>query len=52
MDAAGGGGYGDPAARDAEALARDVREGKVSRECARHDYGAQDEQTVAKIARR
>ncbi len=40
MDAAGGGGYGDPRARDREALARDLREGKVSRESALRDYGA------------
>ncbi len=52
MDAAGGGGYGDPAERDPEAMARDLREGKVSRERARRDYGEQDEQAVAKIARR
>jgi N-methylhydantoinase B len=40
MDAAGGGGYGDPRSRDPEALARDLREGKVSPESARRDYGA------------
>jgi N-methylhydantoinase B len=39
MDAAGGGGYGDPRARDREALARDVREGKVSARSAERDYG-------------
>lgn len=39
MDAAGGGGYGDPRERDREALARDVREGKVSRQSAVHDFG-------------
>jgi N-methylhydantoinase B len=39
MDAAGGGGYGDPRARDREALAQDIREGKVSTESARRDYG-------------
>ncbi len=38
MDAAGGGGYGDPRERDREALARDVREGKVSRQSAVHDF--------------
>jgi len=38
MDAAGGGGYGDPQARDREALARDVREGKVSERSAERDY--------------
>jgi N-methylhydantoinase B len=39
MDAAGGGGYGDPRERDSEALARDLREGKVSPERALRDYG-------------
>jgi len=42
MDAAGGGGYGDPRERDPEALARDVREGKVSPGNARRDYGARE----------
>ena len=36
----GGGGYGPPAARDPEAVRRDVREGYVSAEAARRDYGA------------
>ncbi|MDF2751400.1 MAG: hyuB, partial [Gaiellaceae bacterium] len=35
----GGGGYGPPAERDAELVARDVREGKVSAERAREVYG-------------
>ena len=34
----GGGGYGDPAARDPEAVHEDVREGYVSEERARRDY--------------
>jgi N-methylhydantoinase B len=41
MDAAGGGGYGDPRERDRDALQRDLREGKVSREAASQDYGSQ-----------
>ena len=41
MDAAGGGGYGRPQERDREALARDVAEGKVSRESALRDYKAE-----------
>jgi N-methylhydantoinase B len=41
MDAAGGGGYGDPNERDRAALVRDVQDGKVSRESAARDYGAQ-----------
>jgi len=40
MDAAGGGGYGDPRSRDPAALERDLREGKVSPESAKRDYGA------------
>jgi N-methylhydantoinase B len=39
MDAAGGGGYGDPLERDPDLVARDVREEYVSPESAREDYG-------------
>ncbi|WP_251330792.1 hydantoinase B/oxoprolinase family protein [Haloplanus pelagicus] len=35
----GGGGYGDPLDRDPEAVRDDVRNGYVSRESARDDYG-------------
>lgn len=35
----GGGGYGEPFARDPQAVVRDVRRGFVSRQCARDDYG-------------
>ncbi len=35
----GGGGWGDPLARDAELVARDVREELVSADVARRDYG-------------
>jgi N-methylhydantoinase B/oxoprolinase/acetone carboxylase alpha subunit len=38
MDAAGGGGYGDPAERDPEAVERDVAEGYVSENSAKNDY--------------
>jgi len=41
MDAAGGGGYGDPRERDRASLLRDVRDGKVSRESALQDYGVE-----------
>jgi N-methylhydantoinase B len=41
MDAAGGGGYGNPKERDRESLLRDVRDGKVSRESALKDYGVE-----------
>jgi N-methylhydantoinase B len=36
----GGGGYGDPATRDPEALAADIRDGYVSAQGATRDYGA------------
>ena len=36
---AGGGGFGDPLARDPAAVLDDVREGKVTEEGARRDYG-------------
>jgi N-methylhydantoinase B len=39
-DAAGGGGYGEPQERDRAALARDIREGRISVESARRDYGS------------
>jgi N-methylhydantoinase B/oxoprolinase/acetone carboxylase alpha subunit len=39
MDAAGGGGYGNPRERDVELVERDVVEGYVSVESAREDYG-------------
>lgn len=39
LETPGGGGYGDPRARDAEAVLRDVRQGLVSREAARDAYG-------------
>ncbi len=35
----GAGGYGDPHERDREAVLRDVRDGKVSREKAKEEYG-------------
>ena len=39
MDAAGGGGFGDPRQRDPELLKLDVREGYVSEEAADKEYG-------------
>lgn len=39
MDAAGGGGYGDPLERDPELVENDVADGYVSLERARADYG-------------
>jgi N-methylhydantoinase B len=36
---AGGGGYGDPFLRDPELVLADVRDGKVTAEGARRDYG-------------
>ncbi len=38
---AGGGGWGDPAERDPDAIAEDVADGKVSPEAARESYGWQ-----------
>jgi N-methylhydantoinase B len=39
VQSAGGGGYGDPRARDEDALARDIAHGYVSRAAAKRDYG-------------
>jgi len=39
LDTPGGGGYGDRFARPAEHVFADVREGYVSPEAAKHDYG-------------
>ena len=39
MDAAGGGGYGDPFERDPESVYRDVLAGYVSIEGAKREYG-------------
>jgi N-methylhydantoinase B/oxoprolinase/acetone carboxylase alpha subunit len=45
---AGGGGWGDPCARPADEVARDVRDDKVSLQAARELYGvALDERTLA-----
>jgi N-methylhydantoinase B len=39
IDAAGGGGYGDPLERDVERVEADVRERYVSLDAAEKDYG-------------
>jgi N-methylhydantoinase B len=39
MDAAGGGGYGDPLERDADLVEQDVLDGYVTLERAKEDYG-------------
>jgi N-methylhydantoinase B len=39
LETPGGGGFGDPAARDPERITRDVRLGYVTREAAQRDYG-------------
>lgn len=39
MDAAGGGGFGDPRERDPQAIRRDLREGRITPEGARGEYG-------------
>jgi N-methylhydantoinase B len=36
---AGGGGWGDPLARDPQAIADDLADGKVTPEAARRSYG-------------
>jgi N-methylhydantoinase B len=38
LETPGGGGFGDPLARDPARVARDVRLGYVSRESAQRDY--------------
>jgi 5-oxoprolinase (ATP-hydrolysing)/N-methylhydantoinase B len=43
LDAPGGGGFGDPAERDRDAVAKDVAEGFVSREAAEDLYGYRGE---------
>jgi N-methylhydantoinase B len=50
VDTTGGGGYGDPTARPAEAVARDVREGVVSPDRARESYGAVVEEGTVDVA--
>jgi N-methylhydantoinase B len=42
METPGGGGFGDPRARDPAALAADILDGKVSRTAAERDYGAEN----------
>ncbi len=39
LESAGGGGYGDPATRQRERIEADLREGYITREGARRDYG-------------
>jgi N-methylhydantoinase B len=39
LDAPGGGGHGDPLAREPQQVLDDLREGNVSREAAERDYG-------------
>ena len=39
LETAGGGGHGDPAAREAAAIARDLAEGYLTADAARRDYG-------------
>ena len=56
LETPGGGGYGDPAAREPERVARDVALGLVSREAAAQDYrvalapdGAVDSAATARL---
>jgi N-methylhydantoinase B len=39
LETGGGGGYGPPAERSRDAVARDIVRGYVSREAAARDYG-------------
>jgi N-methylhydantoinase B len=39
LELPGGGGFGDPAARDADQVALDVADGLITAETARSDYG-------------
>lgn len=49
IDAAGGGGYGDPLERDPEMVERDVLEGYVTLERAREDYGVVIDPNTLKV---
>jgi len=51
MEAAGGGGYGDPSERDPERVAADVREGYVTPEAAREQYGIGIDPETGKVHR-
>ena len=42
LDKAGGGGYGDPKKRDPAAIRSDLREGYVTPEGAKRDYGFEE----------
>ena len=42
---AGGGGFGDPALRDPDAIRGDLRNGKISPDRAREDYGFEEKST-------
>jgi N-methylhydantoinase B len=49
MDAAGGGGYGDPLEREMELVESDVIEGYVSIESSREDYGVEIDSETGKV---
>jgi N-methylhydantoinase B len=49
MDAAGGGGYGDPVGRDAEMVMKDVLNGYVSLKGARENYGVAIDPKTMKV---
>jgi len=46
----GSGGYGDPKQRDRAAIASDLRDGYVTPEAAKRDYGVSDPEALAKTA--
>ena len=49
IDAAGGGGYGNPLEREPEMVESDVMEGYVSLERAREDYGVVIDPKTTKV---
>ena len=49
MDAAGGGGYGDPVERDAEMVMKDFLNGHISLKGARENYGVVIDQETMKV---
>jgi N-methylhydantoinase B len=51
LETPGGGGFGDPAERDPEKVARDVRLGYVTPEAARRDYGYEGAAEGSALAR-
>ena len=49
IETPGAGGYGEPAERSLEAIARDLRNGTVTRAAAERDYGAERVRAALKV---